>query len=94
MQLETTRTLIANLTYPLTTQDLLEAHGDHTIELQNGSETLREVLERLPPTTYDRPEDLFDDVISSVGHEAVGRRYYSDRDAYTLGESGPDPLSF
>jgi len=29
-----------------------------------------------------------------LGSEAIGRRYYSDRDAYTTGEDGPQQVSF
>jgi hypothetical protein len=94
VQLRPTRTLIETQRYPLTTEEFLAVHGDHRIELQNGVERLGDVLGRLPPTTYTRPSDLYEDVVGCLGHEAIGRRYYSDRDAATVGEDGPDPLSF
>ncbi|MFB6155487.1 MAG: DUF2795 domain-containing protein [Haloferacaceae archaeon] len=80
--------------YPATSAELISAHGDRTIELQDGTETVGEVLARLDDQTYDHADDVYTDLRSAVGHEAIGRRGYSDRDAPTLGESGPTQVSF
>jgi hypothetical protein len=80
--------------YPTSSTELIDEHGDRTIELQNGTETVGEVLARLGDQTYEQPEDVYADLRSAVGHEAIGRRGYSDRDAPALGESGPTQLSF
>lgn len=80
--------------YPATTAELVEAHGNVPLELPNGSESVGEVLSRLGEATYESPEEVHEALQSVVGHEAVGRRFYSDRDAPTLGEYGPEPVSF
>jgi hypothetical protein len=80
--------------YPATSDELIAQHGDRTIELQNGTETVGEVLERLGDQTYDDASAVYTDLRTAVGHEAIGRRGYSDRDAPALGESGPTQLSF
>ncbi|EJN59846.1 hypothetical protein SAMN04487950_3296 [Halogranum rubrum] len=94
MRLNGTGDLIDGYEYPATSEELIEAHGDHEIELADGSETLQAVLERLGSETYHGPQDLRDAVFTGVSHQAIGRRFYSDRDVYTLGETGPDPVSF
>jgi hypothetical protein len=94
MRLNGTDDLIDGYEYPATSEELIEAHGDQEIELQNGSETLKVVLERLGSETYQGPQDVRDALFTGVSHRAIGRRFYSDRDAYAMGENGPDPVSF
>ncbi|MFC4359681.1 DUF2795 domain-containing protein [Halobium salinum] len=94
MRFDDTDDLIDAHTYPATSAELIAAYGDSEIELQNGTETLGTVLGRLGPETYHGPQDVRDALFTGVGHEAIGRRYYSDRDAYALGESGPEQVSF
>jgi hypothetical protein len=81
--------------YPATSDELIEAHGEKTIELADGTETFAQVLGRLEKTTYDDAEAVQEALFSAVGADAVGRRYYSDRDPGTPGSSyGPEPVSF
>ena len=94
MRLNRTDEVIDRHEYPATSEELIEAYGNHRIELQNGSESLAEVLGRVGPDTYDRPDDVREALFGAVGHEAIGRRYYSDRDQTTLAESGPQQVSF
>jgi hypothetical protein len=94
MRCESTDDLVDDLSYPVTTTELLAAHGDHVIRLADGTERMTDVLSRLGEETYEAPSDLRDAILTGVGHEAIGRRYYSDRDAYALGESGRDQVSF
>jgi hypothetical protein len=94
MRFDGTAELIAEHSYPATSEELIAAYGDSEIELPNGTETLGAVLDRLGSETYQRPQDVIDALYTGVGHEAVGRRFYSDRDVYALGESGPDQVSF
>jgi hypothetical protein len=94
MRLNGTQEAIDATEYPLTSEEFISEHGDHTIELANGSETVAEVLGRLGPETYDSKEDVTAALFSAVSHDAIGRRFYSDRDAYTLGEDGPTQVSF
>ncbi|WP_129114191.1 DUF5789 family protein [Halegenticoccus tardaugens] len=80
--------------YPMTSEELIEAYGDRVIELQNGEERFGAVLERLGSQTYENPEDVRDALFTCVSHRAIGRRFYSDRDPFSFGEYGPEPLSF
>lgn len=81
-------------TYPATTQDLIDDHGDVELELPNGTETLEEVLRRLTPETYQDAEQARLAMYSAVSSKGIGRKYYSDRDPTAAGESGPAQLSF
>ena len=94
MRLHGTGELIEALEYPATTEELIETYGDHSIELQNGTETLAEVLGRLGSETYEDPEDVRTALFTGVSHKAIGRRFYSDREPPALGESGPEQVSF
>lgn len=93
MRLNGTGEAIATYEYPATNDELIEALGEHEIEIPDGSETVADVLGRLDGATYEGPEDVREALFSAVSHEAVGRRFYSDRDVPVAGE-GPDPVSF
>jgi hypothetical protein len=80
--------------YPATTTELIAAYGDSEIQLQNGTETIGDILGRLGEETFDDPAAVRDALMGGVSHKAIGRRFYSDRDQYTPGEHGPDPVSF
>lgn len=95
MRLNRTGEAIEAHEYPATSNELIEAHGEKTIELTDGTETFGEVLGRLGETTYDDAEAVQEALFSAVGADAVGRRYYSDRDPGTPGDSfGPELVSF
>jgi hypothetical protein len=93
MKFNGTGDMIDALEYPTTTDKIIAEHGDHTLELQCGTERVGDVLERLASEQFDGPEEVRLSVRSAVGHEAIGRRFYSDRDPAAPGESGPTPLS-
>jgi hypothetical protein len=81
-------------TFPTTTDSLIEAFGDQVIEFPNGDETLRDVLSRMGPTTYETVDDARLAAQSAVSSKAIGRKGYSDRDPIAPGEDGPDQVSF
>jgi len=93
MKFNGTGEMIEALEYPTNTDEIIANHGDCEIELQRGTENVGEILERLGTEQFDTPEDVRLSVRSAVGHKAIGRRFYSDRDPTALGESGPTPLS-
>jgi hypothetical protein len=93
MKFNGTGEMIDALEFPITTDEIIAEHGDHELELQRGTEQVGEVLDRLATEQFDTPEDVRLSVRSAVGHKAIGRRFYSDRDPTALGESGPTPLS-
>ncbi|WP_313692593.1 DUF5789 family protein [Halorarum halobium] len=94
MRLNGTGELLSAHEYPATSGELIDAYGETRIELQDGSESLGTVLGRMGAETFASAGEAYEALQSGVGHEAVGRRYYSDRDAPTVGEDGPTPLSF
>jgi hypothetical protein len=94
MRRDATETLIQAQTYPTTSDEVAASHGDHELRLADGTERLGDVLARLGEETYETPADLRNALRCGVSHEAVGRRYYSDRDAYTVAEDGIDQVSF
>jgi len=95
MILNGTGELIDAHEYPATTDELIEAYGERRLELQNGTETVAEVLGRLDTETFESPEDARFAVYSAVSEKAIGRVGYSDRDPTPLGSPyAPTPLSF
>lgn len=81
-------------TYPATSDELIAAYGDDPIELPEGEETVGSVLGRVGSETFTSAEEVEATLQGNVGHEAVGRRFYSDRDAPVAGEDGPEQVSF
>ncbi|ADQ65741.1 DUF2795 domain-containing protein [Halogeometricum borinquense] len=94
MRLNRTDELINAHEFPATTEELIEAYGDQTIEHPNGSEQLGDVFARAGFETYTCADDARNALLCGLGHEAIGRRYYSDRDVSTFGEDGPQQVSF
>ena len=80
-------------TYPTTTAELIEEHGETELELPNGSVTLETVLSRLPNETLETEEDARFTTYSALGEDAIGRKGYSDRDPSCLGEQGHERVS-
>mgnify|MGYP000235143203 FL=1 len=80
--------------YPATAEELAAEYGDVELELPNGEETLGDALGRLGDATFADPEDARLAAYSAVSKSAIGRPNYSDRDSPSIGESGPDPVSF
>ncbi|MES3159941.1 MAG: DUF2795 domain-containing protein [Halorubrum sp.] len=94
MQLDGVDDRIEGHQFPTTSEELIAAHGNVTVELADGSERIGDVLGRFGDQTFDAPEDVFDTLRAGVCHRGVGRRFYSDRDPTATGEDGPQPLSF
>lgn len=94
MRLNRTDDLLTDVDYPVTSDDLIDRHGEQTIELANGTETLGAVLARTGPETYENSGDVQEALLTGVSHDAVGRRFYSDRDPASLADAGPEQLSF
>ncbi|WP_247003610.1 DUF5789 family protein [Halosolutus gelatinilyticus] len=95
MLLNGTGDVIDDYEYPATTEELIEEHGDRTLELPNGSETVAEVLARLESETFENPEDARFAIYGAVSDKAIGRVGYSDRDPTPVGSPyTPDAVSF
>ena len=85
---------IAAHSFPATTEELIAEYGELELELPNGTETLGDALGRLGETTFEDAEDARLATYSAVSRDAIGRANYSDRDAPSIGEDGPEQLSF
>ncbi|WP_049998172.1 DUF5789 family protein [Halococcus sediminicola] len=79
--------------YPATTGELIDAHGDLELALPNGTETLGDALGRVESTTFETAEEARLTAYSALGEEAIGRKHYSDRDPTALGVEGHEPVS-
>jgi hypothetical protein len=79
--------------YPATTADLVAAHGDTDLELPNGTETVGDVLRRLPAQTYSDKQEMRTALYGALSTKGVGRVGYSDRNPVQPGEDGPDQVS-
>ncbi|MEZ3115874.1 DUF2795 domain-containing protein [Halobaculum sp. MBLA0147] len=94
MRIEDTAAELRTHEFPITRDDILAEHGDVTVELADGSDTVTDVLERAGGEEYATYEDLRAALLCGLPAGAVGRRGYSDRDAPAVGEEGPTPVSF
>jgi hypothetical protein len=81
-------------TYPSTTEEVIEEHGDVKLELPNGDERLGDVLDRLGSETFESADEVRVAAISAVSSNAIGRENYSDRDPIAIGEDGHEQVSF
>lgn len=94
MRLNATESLLTDVDYPVTNETMIEQHGNRSLELADGTESLETVLLRLGPETYENADELRAALFTGVSQDAIGRRFYSDRDQHAPGEYGPDQLSF
>ena len=74
------------ISYPVTTEELLEEHGDATLEFQGSEATLAELLEPMGDQTYESKNGIQQAALNMVGDEAIGRKNYSDRTPPATGE--------
>jgi hypothetical protein len=72
--------------YPVSTETLRRMHGDHELDLVDGSTTLGDALETLDETTFSSADGVVRAVKTVVGTDAVGREGYTDRGS----DAGPD----
>lgn len=91
MRLNRVETLLEDLSYPITTEELVERVGDRRVELENGNETLSEVFGRVESETYNTPAEAHFMLLSALSTKAIGRKAYSDRDPPVLGFADSDP---
>lgn len=85
--------VLDDLSYPITKEEFVEEHGDHTIERTSADPiTVREVFEGTGEDTFEDEDEIRQAVLNMMPRGAVGRDRYSDRgggDAIdTPGEGG------
>lgn len=72
--------ILDELEYPITTDDLLAEHGDRTIERTNAEPiTIRELFEDAGDETFESAEAVRQSVLNLMPEASVGREGYSDR---------------
>lgn len=69
--------------YPMAKSALLTSYGDRELELEDGTRTLREILEPIGEDTFESADAVIQSVLGMVGEEAIGRTEYTDRGGYT-----------
>lgn len=75
--------------FPMANRELLARHGDHELELADGTATLAEVLAPLE-REYEDVESVRRAVLTMVGEDAVGPEGYTDRGGSVPGSGATD----
>lgn len=79
--------VLEELSYPITTEELVEQHGDRELGRTNADPiSLRELFEYMGEDTFESPEGARQMIMSQMPRESVGRRHYSDRGGNLPGE--------
>lgn len=81
-----------DLDYPIGTEELLDEHGDATVDLKEGETTLEELLEGYD-TEFEDAEELREGVLTMVSDDALDREDYSDRGDESAGGQESDDQS-
>lgn len=81
-----TMPVLENVSYPITIDELVEQHGDHSIERTNAEPiTIQELFDSMGDDTFESPDEVRQMMLNLMPEESVGREGYSDR-----GGSRPD----
>lgn len=85
MRLSDTRDrFIGEFSFPVQRTEVIDQLGDVVLDAPGGEpETIGEVLDRAETTVFRSPDELFDVLVSFLGEQYVGRKYYDDRGANT-----------
>ncbi|QAU11687.1 hypothetical protein EKH57_02310 [Halorubrum sp. BOL3-1] len=96
MRLPETRDLFAReLDFPASRTTVLERVGNTELAPPDGeATTIRKIVERSEVTEFDSADDLYDTLMSLVGPQFVGRRYYDDRGTMPQSGDGEGEVSF
>ena len=81
MRLPETRDLFARkLEFPVPRETVVETVGSTELTPPDGENTtIQSVIERSEVEEFASADDLYDTLMSRVGAQFVGRRYYDDR---------------
>lgn len=87
----TVDSLLEELDYPVTTDDLVAEHGQRSIERTNAEPiTIRELFDGVGDETFESAEAVRQSVLNLMPEESVGREGYSDRGGSTPDEQVDD----
>jgi hypothetical protein len=81
---------LENEAYPIGHDELLEKHGDATIEMSGETTTLEDLIGPLGEDEYRDAGEVEGAIMNMVGDEAIGRKNYSDRTPPAGGERRQD----
>ncbi|ELY91567.1 DUF5789 family protein [Natrinema altunense] len=76
--------------YPIGHDELLEKHGDETVEMSGNTTTLADLIGPLGEDEYRDYGAVEQAIMNMVGDEAIGRKNYSDRTPPAVGEKRQD----
>ncbi|AUX08055.1 hypothetical protein AArcSl_0402 [Halalkaliarchaeum desulfuricum] len=81
MRLPQTRDLfIREFDFPAHRDTVIEGVGDVELDAMYGDpETIAEVLSRTDQAEFDSVDELYDALITFVGEQYIGRKFYDDR---------------
>lgn len=80
--------VLEEISYPISETELVEEHGDHTIERTNADPiTVEDLFEGTGEQTFEGPEEVKQSVLNLMPRDSVGQARYSDR-----GGATPEPL--
>lgn len=86
---------LATCEYPVDCAKLIEAYGEATLQLPNGTQSFQDVLAPLEDEQFDSQADVRQAVIGYVNTDGIGREGYSDRTPPAPGvEDDRKPESF
>lgn len=94
MRLSETRDLFASrFEFPVDREEVMEQVGDIEIDAPTGeAERIGTILDRTEQGTYGSSEELQDLVITYVGDQYIGRKFYDERGGTV--QSDLDEVSF
>lgn len=93
MRLNQLPTVLDDLTYPLTADELAAALEGETLVHPVGEEPASAVIERCGSDAMRSADDAFLSMVGHVDGEAIGRKGYTDRDP-PCGPTEFDAVSF
>ena len=96
MRLPETRDLFAReLEFPASRDAVIETVGSTELSPPDGENTtIRTVIERSDAGEFGSADDLYDTLMSLVGAQFVGRRYYDDRGGMPKDDDDESEVSF
>lgn len=72
--------VLEDISYPITVDELVEEHGDQTVERTNADPiTIRELFGELGDDSYESAEEVRQMMLNMMPRDSVGRANYSDR---------------
>ncbi len=96
MRLPETRDLFARkLEFPVSRETVIETVGGTELTPPDGeSTTIGTVIERSETDAFGSADELYDTLMTLVGAQFVGRRYYDDRGGMPKSDDDESEVSF